>query len=58
MLDPRHKHSGFLTPTKRVTANGTLAALGEAVDAGQDDVLEAQGAGGSLPPRGATLRPW
>ncbi|XP_074551363.1 E3 SUMO-protein ligase ZBED1-like [Halichoeres trimaculatus] len=49
MLDPRHKHLGFLTSTQRVTANGTLASLGEAVDAGEVDVLEARGAGETSP---------
>lgn len=34
MLDPCHKHLGFLTPTQRVVANAKLVQLGGAVETG------------------------
>lgn len=35
MLDPRHKHLSFLSPTQKAIANAKLVELGEAIDAGQ-----------------------
>ncbi|KAK0137429.1 Zinc finger BED domain-containing protein 1 [Merluccius polli] len=43
MLDPRHKHLGFLTPAQRVVANAKLVELGEAVETGQEAIEQAGG---------------
>ncbi|KAK0154196.1 Zinc finger BED domain-containing protein 1 [Merluccius polli] len=43
MLDPRHKHLGFLTPAQRVVANMKLVELGEAVETGQEAIEQAGG---------------
>ena len=43
MLDPRHKHLGFLTPAQRVLANAKLVELGEAVETGQEAIELAGG---------------
>ena len=43
MLDPRHKHPGFLTPTQRPAANAKLVELGEAVETGRAAIPQAGG---------------
>ncbi len=43
MLDPRHKHLAFLTPTQRLAANAKLVELGEAVETGQAAFPQATG---------------
>ena len=35
MLDPRHKHLGFLTPAQKMASKMKLAELGEAVEIGR-----------------------
>ncbi|XP_055034115.2 E3 SUMO-protein ligase ZBED1-like [Misgurnus anguillicaudatus] len=48
MLDPRHKHLGFLTPTQRLAANAKLVELGEAVEANRAAVQPAGGVDAAL----------
>ncbi|KAF1380241.1 hypothetical protein PFLUV_G00184790 [Perca fluviatilis] len=43
MLDPCHKHLGFLTPTQSLAANAELVALGEAVETGRAAIPQAGG---------------
>lgn len=48
MLDPRHKHLGFLTPTQRLAANVKLVELGEAVGTDRADIQQAGGVEAAL----------
>ena len=43
MLDPRHKHLGFLTPTQRLAANAKLIELGDTVETGRAAIPQAGG---------------
>ena len=43
MLDPRHKHLGFLTSTQKMAANAKLVELGEAVETGRVAIQQAGG---------------
>lgn len=65
MLDPRHKHLGFLTPTQRVAANAKLVELGrELVDqeeaipqAGEDEAALSDSDEGTSAATGAAAAP-
>ncbi|XP_016112962.1 ankyrin repeat and SAM domain-containing protein 1A-like [Sinocyclocheilus grahami] len=48
MLDPRHKHLGFLTPTQRLAANVKLVELGEAVGTDRAAIQQAGGVEAAL----------
>ena len=43
MLDPHHKHLGFLTPAQKMAAKVKLVELGEAVEIGRAAIPEAGG---------------
>ena len=43
MLDPRHKHLGFLTSTQKMAASAKLVELGAAVETGRAAIPQAGG---------------